>query len=80
MIAAMGQDESRAEYYPYGRLRWRGELDKQGYDTLTPYRKLPVTFWTPTSNRTREWGTFRSSPRPEIRPCRSAGTSQGTGS
>ena len=35
-IAAMGHDESRAEYYPYGGLRWRGELDKEGFDTLTP--------------------------------------------
>ncbi len=34
--AASGQDERRADYMPHGAIPWRADLDKQGFDELTP--------------------------------------------
>ncbi|MEQ9570166.1 MAG: tyrosine-type recombinase/integrase [Longimicrobiales bacterium] len=35
-LAAMGLDESAAEHFPRGGIRWRAETDKQGYHAVTP--------------------------------------------
>lgn len=35
-LAAMGSDETSAEHFPHGGLRWRAESDKGGRDTITP--------------------------------------------
>lgn len=36
VLASMGLDESAAEHYPRGGIRWRAETDKQGYHAVTP--------------------------------------------
>lgn len=36
VLAGLGLDESAAEHYPHGGIRWRGETDKQGFDSVTP--------------------------------------------
>lgn len=36
VLASLGLDESAAEHYPHGGIRWRGETDKQGFDSVTP--------------------------------------------
>ena len=35
-LASQGMDESRAEHWEHGAIRWRATFDKQGYDTLAP--------------------------------------------
>ena len=35
-LATQGLDESQAEHWQHGAIRWRAESDKQGYDTLAP--------------------------------------------
>jgi integrase len=35
-LASMGRDESRAETWLHGAIRWRAENDKQGFDEIAP--------------------------------------------
>jgi integrase len=35
-LAALGLDENAAEHFPHGGIRWRGETDKVGLDSVTP--------------------------------------------
>ena len=36
VLAGMGLDETAAEHFPNGGIRWRGETDKKGYESVTP--------------------------------------------
>ena len=41
-LAAQGMDERKAEYMPYGAIRWRGESDKQGFDEIAPISQRAI--------------------------------------
>ena len=38
-LAGLGQDERRADLWPNGAIRWRGEADKGGRDLVAPLSK-----------------------------------------
>ena len=38
-LADLGMDESQADYWSNGAIRWRAAADKQGFETLAPLSK-----------------------------------------
>jgi integrase len=39
-LAAAGKDERAVDYMPHGAVRWAADVDKQGFEELTPISRL----------------------------------------
>ena len=72
-LASQGMDESRAEHWENGAIRWRAESDKQGYDTLAPLSeraRMELDAYMVKSPRLGDAWLFPS-PRKDAGPSRS---------